>query len=227
MAEENIKEKLELLSSYSSCDAADALLKLTYPHGGYLPDIIMFSPEQQAGPSKLVGPVFTVKVVPIDDTTSPKPSQHFADASPEGSVVFVSAPPNALNAVWGGLMNTRAKMRGVKGVVVDGRVRDLGELRADGLPVFAKATSVLSAKAYTRPTTLNQPVTLNGNYNPPITINPGDVIIADLDGVVCIPLQLLDSVLDLCKKNVEMDERVREELLKGTTIVEAFALHRK
>lgn len=83
------KEKLELLSSYSSCDVcrvsffftlrsllcigtifmylkysqvADALLKLNHPHGGYLPDIIMFSPEQQAGPAKLVGPVFTVKV---------------------------------------------------------------------------------------------------------------------------------------------------------------------
>ncbi|CAG8755217.1 5389_t:CDS:2, partial [Acaulospora colombiana] len=155
--EDGIKTKLELLSSYSSCDVADALLKLNYPHGGYLPDIIMFSPEQQAGSSKLVGPVFTVKVVPISDTTSPKPTQHFADASPEGSVVFVSAPSSlyyislvwytgyilmelfslfsdAINAVWGGLMNTRAKVRGVKGVVVDGRIRDLAEIRGDGLP---------------------------------------------------------------------------------------------
>ncbi|CAG8439189.1 6538_t:CDS:2 [Diversispora eburnea] len=219
------KEKLELLYIYSSCDVADALLKLNHPHGGYLPDIIMFSPEQQAGPTKLVGPVFTV--VPISDTTSPKPAQHFADAAPEGSVVFVSAPPNSINAVWGGLMNTRAKERGVKGVIVDGRVRDLGELRADRLPVFAKSTSVLSSKAYTRPSTLNQPVTLNGNYNPPIIINPNDVIIADLDGAVCIPLQLLDNVLESCKKHVEMDNNVREELLKGTTITEAFALHRR
>ncbi|CAG8536071.1 8932_t:CDS:2 [Racocetra fulgida] len=176
---------------------ADALLKINNPYGGFLPDIVMFSPEYLDRNSKLIGPVFTVK----------------ADAVPANSVVFVSAPPT--------------KIRGAKGVVVDGRVRDLEELRDDKLPVFAKAVSVLSAKAFTRPTSFNESVILNGNYDPQIRINPGDIIIADLNGVVCIPQQDLDRVLELCEKYVAMDQKVKEELLKGTTIEKSFALHRK
>ncbi|CAG8734091.1 7948_t:CDS:2 [Gigaspora margarita] len=225
--EGNLEEKLKHLETFSSCDVADALLKIDNPYGGFLPDIVMFSPDYLAGNSKLIGPVFTVKCVPVSDVNSPKPSQHFADAVPANSVVFVSAPPDTINAVWGGLMNTRAKIRGAKGVVVDGRVRDLEELRADGLPVFAKAISVLSAKAFTRPTSFNEPVFLNGNYEPQIKINPGDIIIADLNGVVCIPQKDLDRVLELCDKYVAMDQKVKEELLKGTTIQQSFALHRK
>ncbi|CAG8828853.1 10154_t:CDS:2, partial [Gigaspora rosea] len=80
----------------------------------------------------------------------------------------------------------------------------LEELRADGLQVFAKAISVLSAKAFTRPTSFNEPVFLNGNYDPQIKINP-----------------------ELCDKYVAMDQKVKEELLKGTTIQQSFALHRK
>ncbi|CAJ0769750.1 4502_t:CDS:2, partial [Entrophospora sp. SA101] len=99
-------------------------------------------------------------------------------------------------------------------------------IRSDVLPVFARSTSVLSAKAYTRPTTLNQPVILNGDHNPTIVINPNDIIVGDLDGVVCIPSGLLDEVIKLCKKYVVMDENVRQELLKGSSIVEAFSLHR-
>ncbi|CAG8823958.1 19920_t:CDS:2, partial [Gigaspora rosea] len=106
--EGNLEEKLKHLETFSSCDVADALLKIDNPYGGFLPDIVMFSPEYLAGNSKLIGPVFTC--VPVSDVTSPKPSQHFADAVPANSVVFVSAPPDTINAVWGGLMNTRAKI---------------------------------------------------------------------------------------------------------------------
>src|SRR6266542_4428157 len=131
-------------------------------------------------------------------------------------------------AAWGGLLKTRGTILGMKCVVVDGRIRDLAELRSDGLPVcnkkkyiyiyifsyfyyiyiyfyfilffflkkkvFARETSILSASAFSRPTALNIPITLNGNHDPPIKINPGDIILGDLDGVVCIPKDLLDQV---------------------------------
>jgi len=117
-------------------------------------------------------------------------------------------------------------MRGVKGVVVDGRVRDIDELRADGLPVFARGLSILSAKPYTRPAALNVSVTLNGDYDPPIIINSNDIIVGDLNGVVCVPQQFLDQVLELIKKQLETDTKVKEDLLKGVTISEAFKRHR-
>ena len=74
-------------------------------------------------------------MVPYSDTTSPRPSEHFVDASPSGSVILISSPPQARSSSWGGLMTLGAKGRGVKGVVVLGNVRDLAEHRQEEFPV--------------------------------------------------------------------------------------------
>lgn len=74
-------------------------------------------------------------MVPVTDTAAPKPDQHFVDAIPEGSVVCISQPAHMVNAVWGGLMTTRAQVKGALGVIVDGRIRDLNEQREAGFPV--------------------------------------------------------------------------------------------
>ncbi|CAG8614650.1 2393_t:CDS:2 [Paraglomus brasilianum] len=207
-----------MLSKYTTCDISDALLKLSHPHGGFLPDLTPFSHTS----TRILGPAYTVKLVPSSDVTSPKLGVHFTDTVPEGSVVFVSAPAGGINAVWGGLLNTRAKMKGAKGVVVDGRVRDLDELRNESLMVFARGSSTLSAKPFTRPSEINVPVTLNGSYYPPIVIKPGDVIVGDVNGVVCVPVELVDQVVELCEKLVPMDENVKTALLEGMSITEAF-----
>ncbi|CAG8468906.1 1603_t:CDS:2 [Funneliformis mosseae] len=226
MTHRSLDEKLESLNNFAACDVADALLQLNQPLGGYLPDIVMFSPEYQAGDTKLIGPAYTIKLVPKSDTTSPIIVGSYADTIPAGSVVILSAPPNAVNAVWGGLMNTRGKILGMKGIVVDGRVRDLAELRSDGLPVFARASTVLSSKAFTRPTALNIPLTLNGNHVPPIRIFPDDIILGDLDGVVCIPKNLLDQVLEICEQNTTMDKKLKDALCKGTSLTDAKKTYR-
>jgi len=60
---------------------------------------------------------------------------HYIDSIPPGSVIFVSAPPNTVNAVYGGLMSNRAKVAGAVGTIVDGRIRDLQEHRGLDYPV--------------------------------------------------------------------------------------------
>ena len=60
---------------------------------------------------------------------------HWADLAREGTLVFMQQPPGQTNAICGGIMALRMKVRGVKGVVVAGRVRDLPELRSTNLPV--------------------------------------------------------------------------------------------
>lgn len=64
------------LREYTSCDISDALVKLKYPHGGFLPGLSLFSPERQSGDTKIVGRAYTVKYVPNDDPT-PKHSSHY------------------------------------------------------------------------------------------------------------------------------------------------------
>jgi regulator of RNase E activity RraA len=113
----------------------DALVKLKVPYGGYLHGLKMFSPEQQAGETKIFGPAYTVQLVDANNTTAPKPAKHFADGIEKDCVVFISQPKGFYSACWGGLMSTRAKYLGAQGVVVDGCFRDINEHRGMGFPV--------------------------------------------------------------------------------------------
>jgi hypothetical protein len=65
----------------SSCDVSDALCKLNFPNGGFLAGITMWSPQRQDGPTKIVGPAYTVKYQPKDDA-EPKHPTHYVCLSP-------------------------------------------------------------------------------------------------------------------------------------------------
>lgn len=133
-----------------SCDVSDALLKQRHPNGGFLVGPTMWSPKRQEGTTKIFGPAYTVQYARLDDP-APKLASHYVrvvgllvlraltvrqiDSVPEGSVVFISVPPNIPNAAYGGLMSTRAKALGAVGTVIDGRFRDLQEHRDLEFPV--------------------------------------------------------------------------------------------
>ncbi|CAO3633021.1 unnamed protein product [Cunninghamella blakesleeana] len=184
----------------------------------------MWSPHYCSGETKIIGPAFTVKFVHKDDTTSPTPSQHFVDAATDGSVLVISVPPDVKNACWGGLMSARAMAKNVQGVIIDGRVRDLSEQRSMGFPIFAKSHSILPQNAFTRPSELQIPVTFE--HSPDVVIHPGDIMVADLDGVVCIPKSLVDQVITNCEKYTAIDEKCMQDLKKGFGIQETFKKHR-
>lgn len=217
--------RLESLKRFSSCEIADALLKLGQrPWGGYIPDIELWSPKYCEGDTRIVGPAFTVKMVDKSDTTSPTPSEHFVDAAHEGSIVVVSAPSDVQNAVWGGLMSARAQYKGVKGVVINGRVRDLNEHRSMGFPVFARSHSILPQNAFVRPSELQVPITMSSTS--PVIVNPGDIIVADIDGVICVPQDMVEEVISNCEKYVAIDDQCMEALKKGFGVKETFAKYR-
>ncbi|KAF9988558.1 hypothetical protein BGZ75_009221 [Mortierella antarctica] len=222
----------EKLPFHASCDVADALLALKVPSAGYIPDIHLWSPQFKAGNTRgqdptFFGPAYTVQMVPVSDTEAPKPDQHFVDAIPEGTVVCISQPSNMVNAVWGGLMTARAQIKGALGVIVDGRIRDLNEQREAGFPVFAKATSIMGAGPFTRASALNVPITMQPNPDhPAVTIHPGDYIVADADGIVVIPKDLLAQVDERCKKSTAVDDQCMEALKAGESIVATFKKYR-
>ncbi|KAI0085185.1 RraA-like protein [Irpex rosettiformis] len=220
------------LSKYSTCELSDALIKLGVPHGGYIPDIHMFSPSSTgSGDTRICGPAYTVQMVLGSDTSAPKLSQHFVDTTPSGSVVVVAAPPQVKNAVWGGLMTAGAQRRGALGVVISGRCRDLSEHRAANFPVFARGHSTLGQSPFTRPSAINVPVTIGpegvapGAF-PEAIVNPGDLVIADEDGVVFVPPTLVEQVLTLAEKGRAVDAKCMEDIRAGSGVQEAFKKHR-
>lgn len=90
------------LASLSTCEISDALLKLGVKNGGHIPQLRMISPNpttlSEDSPSIICGPAYTVHMVLGSDTTSPTLTEgHFVDLAPEGTVVFVDAPPGMLS----------------------------------------------------------------------------------------------------------------------------------
>ncbi|GKZ40148.1 hypothetical protein AbraIFM66950_002644, partial [Aspergillus brasiliensis] len=158
-----LEEKIALLYNYSACDVSDALLKLqpvapnTPPRAGYLADLTPYPPSQTptsppSTPRKLIAPASTLQFIPkstpISNTPNSIPaSTHWSDLTTPSTILVISQPPNQHCAVVGGIMALRMKVRGVLGVVVDGRVRDRAELKASGLGIWAKGGSTVGSGA--------------------------------------------------------------------------------
>ncbi|KAJ6259790.1 4-hydroxy-4-methyl-2-oxoglutarate aldolase [Drechslerella dactyloides] len=230
-------DKIEALSAYNACDISDALLKLKVPGAGFLADIILHTPNHNSSfltvfsstiPRKpLIAPAHTVLFAPKHTDAPPTtlhPNTHFADLTPSSAITVISQPAGQRNAVLGGLVAGRIQALGGVGVVVDGRIRDVGELVSLGLHVWAKGTSTVGAGAEARCVGVGGEIEVEG-----VKINSGDIIFADpVNGVVCIPKDKLDAVLDLLPKITGADEKVRADILeKGSGLQEAFTKHRQ
>ncbi|KAJ9144739.1 RraA-like protein [Coniochaeta hoffmannii] len=209
------------LQEYTTCDVSDALCKLKFRNGGFLSGLTLWSPQRQEGPTKIIGPAYTVQYAPLDDP-APKTPTHYIDSVPEGAVVFVSCPPNIPNAVYGGLMSARAQASKAVGSVVDGRFRDLQEQRDLNFPVFARDVGTAPPYELVKVIDFNVPVKLQTDEQD-VTINPGDYIIGDLNGVVVLPKDLAEKALPLMARQVEADGKMAAEIKKGMSFSEAIS----
>lgn len=116
-------------------------------------------------------------------------------------------------------MAARMVRLGAKGVVVDGRVRDLDTLRGLGVPIWTKGTSIVGAAGESKAWAVNVQVHI-GN----VIVEPGDLVMIDPaeSGVVVIPRKAVDKVLEMLPKLVEADENVMAMVIGGGEVGEAF-----
>lgn len=154
--------------------------------------------------TKIVGRAATSLVKPAtpEQSTpalSTKHSVEMIDNAKPGEVGVIVMEGTLDVAAIGGLMGTAAKSRGMAGMVLDGAVRDIAELRGLGLPVFARSVSPGTAVGRYASVAKNVEVTCGG-----IQIRPGDVIVAGEDGVVVVPKEREQEVL---KRSQEIDDR--------------------
>lgn len=104
-------------------------------------------------------------------------------------------------AAMGNLMGTTATVRGMAGMVLDGAIRDIWDIRRMGLTVYARSSTPATAVGHYATVAKNVPVECAG-----VTVRPGDIIVADEDGVVVVPQERAEEVL---KKAKEIDDRER------------------
>lgn len=163
---------------------------------------------------KIVGPAVTVLEGPTEEFVPPTHALDAIDESPEGSVICISIGGEAEVAVWGGLMTAGAVANKHEGAVLDGGVRDLVEIMRDyDFPVFARSVSPGTTLGRFKTLAAHVPVRIGG-----IMVNPGDIIVGDVDGVVVVPRQHAEAVLAMAE---EIDAR---ELEQAKLIIEAKSL---
>jgi 3-hexulose-6-phosphate synthase/6-phospho-3-hexuloisomerase len=190
VTEKDVRELLLRVSTANICDAHHRMPCL--PNLGPISDGL-----------KLVGPAVTVRTIPGDWA---KPVEAIDLANP-GDVIVIQT--DGTEAVWGELATHSAKIKGVAGVVIDGGVRDVAEIRRMGLPVFARTIQPTAGdpKGFGE---VNAPIRIGG-----IRICPGDWIVGDDDGVVAIPRLKAVEIANRAMDCLEKENRIRQEIEAG------------
>ena len=131
-------------------------------------------------------------------------------------VLVIDAGNYPDRAVWGGILNTRAKLKGINGIVLDGAGRDAAEMRAMGLPIFLSALSPAGPhKGWGG--SINDQISCGG-----VAVSPGDIILGDDDGVTVVPLAQADEVLDASLKRMANEADILNKLATGENASSSF-----
>lgn len=214
------KEALGLLSTTTVSDALDKLGITGYLSWEFKP---LF-------PCKMIGIATTLQRIPRPSNYDPTEFashglaiQEVIDSAPEGSVVIISSQGAGDNfSTWGGLMTTRAHLRGLAGAVLDGGIRDSKEIASMGFPVFSRTIVPSSAVGRLITVAVDVPVTVGG-----VLIHPGDIIVGDDDGVVVIPKAKLEEVVSLAQQIETVEEEMTAFLKDGNSLTEAVKTFRQ
>jgi regulator of RNase E activity RraA len=197
-AEGYSQEVIDAFKALTTASVSDALQG--FGHHGYVSSEI----RQLAG-DVLVGPAVTVKEGPSERSLPPQHALDAIDASAPGSVMVIDLGGELNVAAWGGLMTAGSVANGIAGVVLDTCARDLVEIQRDfpGFAVFARGTSPATTVGRFETISSGQPVELAG-----VTVNQGDLIVADRDGVVVVPRERVEETLAAAQ---EIEDRERQQ----------------
>jgi regulator of RNase E activity RraA len=158
---------------------------------------------------RLLGPALTVKARPGDNMMSMKA---IALAKP-GDIIVIAGGFDTNYSLWGGIMSLMAVQHGVAGVVTDGLVRDLEQIRQAGLPVYSAGLTPVGPSKDGKGQ-IGVPVVCGG-----VLVQPGDIIYGDGDGVVVIPQAEAPAVLERAHQRIALEDGWMAAIARGETIL--------
>jgi 4-hydroxy-4-methyl-2-oxoglutarate aldolase len=139
----------------------------------------------------------------------------------DGDLLVVTTASACTDGMFGELLATSLAARGVRGLVIEAGVRDVAELRATRFPVWSAAVSAQGTVKET-PGAVNVPVSVGGQI-----VRPGDAIIADDDGVVCVPRGDVSRALGAARARVAREDQARKALADGQLGLDLYGLRDK
>ena len=163
--------------------------------------------------ARVAGPAFTVGGIGGDNL-----ALHQAVAVAPAGSVLVADLQQAAHGHWGEILAVAAQQRDIRGLVVDGGVRDVMELAAIGFPVFARHITVVGT-GKVHPGRFGAPVRVGG-----VVIQTGDLVVGDADGVVVVPADVVTDTLDRADARVAAEKRALAAIRAGTTTLDHYRL---
>lgn len=183
-------------------------------------------------PGKLIaGPAVTLLMMPkredlIDEgeyvDVETQLHRHVLYQVEAGDVVVVDARGDMNSGIFGDMMATYFKGRKGAGIVIDGCVRDWAKIKQLDIPMWLRGvTPNYHAQTAIMPFAVNVPVACGG-----VTVIPGDIIVADDDGAVCVPVALAEEMITKAHRDHGWEEFSKEKLLAGGSLKRYYPLHK-
>ncbi|WP_062229174.1 RraA family protein [Aureimonas frigidaquae] len=189
---------IEAYRSVPSCHAGDVIGRHSGSRG--------LTPYHRDLSAVMVGPAITVRIRPGDNLMI-----HLAMMMAEpGDIIVIDGGGDLSTAVIGGLMRTTALARRIGGFVLDGALRDVAEWAEGGICAYAMGNT-LRGPSKDGPGEVNVPVSCAG-----MSVLPGDLILGDGDGVICIPAAQAQELLPLCRAHAQKEKQIAAANATGT-----------
>ncbi|HWQ40842.1 MAG TPA: RraA family protein [Desulfosporosinus sp.] len=164
----------------------------------------------------ICGPAFTVHYVPCGPEKGTVGD--FLDDVEPGQVVVLDNAGRTYCTVWGDLMSLSASQRGIAGTVIDGVCRDVPGIRKLNYPIFTKGVFMVTGKDRVQCDGVNIPISIAG-----VQVKPGDLVIGDDTGVLVIPYEKAEQVLEAAREIAVKEGLIEQEVRNGATLREARA----
>lgn len=204
--DEKLRKRFEKLATTNVADALDKV--------GIRGAVIGIRPMYDC--PKIVGKAVTIKITAAGMAKS---KYHLGvraiDAAAAGDVIVIDNRGDLQNNCWGEILSMGAKMKGIAGVIVDGAARDIDACKEFGFPVYARGTVPITARGRIMEESFNEMIRIGD-----VQLRPGDVIMADVNGVVIIPVEKVEEVLEAAEGLLQKEEAMVEDLRKGIPILE-------
>ena len=190
----------------------------------------MLGPVPQSRGKSIVGPAVTLQCLPQrpdlfseGEYADPETQlhRHVLYQVEEGDVVVVDARGDMSSGIFGDMMSTYFKGRRGAGIVIDGCMRDRPNVDKLDLALWLRGwTPNYHVQTNVYPNAVNVPIACGG-----VTVIPGDIIMADDDGVIVLPVSMAEKVIEDAKVHHEWEQYSREMLMKGAPLQRYYPLH--